>query len=343
MIIEYIQARPWLNVLFVLSVAILAALCIGVGLNLFLIPGNIFSSGTSGVAQIINYFAPNIPVIGQFLTVGNLFFIFNAPLVVLSWVKLGRQFTILTLLVVFLSTIATNMIPVTTVSENPLLNAIIGGVICGVGSGVSIKYGMSCGGLDIITLVMARMADMNVAFIGFVINFLIIIASGILYDWEYALYTLISIYALAKTIDGIHTNEQRITAFVVTNNTDDVVNAIYKSIVRGVTILEGQGGYSRDKREVLMVVINRYEMFALQQAVRTSDPAAFINFVRSTKVMGHFFSHDQQVAMKKQVQVVEDQTNSSVSSSGTDHGFFQLPLEFDQLYEQVDEDEELDS
>ncbi|MGF3066117.1 YitT family protein [Facklamia sp. P12945] len=335
MIIEYIQQRPWLNFLFELTVALTAALCIGIGLKLFLMPGNIFSSGTSGLAQILNYFAVNIPVIGPYMTVGNIYFLFNIPIIILSWVKLGKQFTIWTLIVVFVSSLATNMIPLTVISSNPLLNAIIGGVICGIGSGITIKYGMSCGGLDIITLVISRATDMNVAFIGFAINSLIILASGLLYDWEFALYTLISIYALAKTIDAIHTNEQRLTALVVTNNTDEVVNAIYKSIVRGVTILEGQGGYSRDKRDVLMVVLNRYEMFPLEQAIRQTDPKAFINFIRSNKVVGHFFSRDQQKAMRKQVQV-----DRPLEEESEDFSFFNLPMEFDQLYDGIEHEDD---
>ncbi len=335
---EYIQERPLVHFIFQLVVALVAAICIGVGLNFFLIPGDIFSSGTSGVAQIINFFADQIPYIGSFLTVGNLFFILNVPIIILSWMKLGRRFTLLTIVVVVLSTFATNLIPVLEITDNPLMNAIMGGVICGIGSGITIKFGMSCGGLDVVSLVLARINGSNVGALGFALNLLIILASGVLFDWEYALYTLISIYVLAKAIDGIHTSEQRHTAFIVTSQTDEVINAIFKAIVRGVTILEGQGGYRRDKRDVLMVVINRYEMYALQQAVKSVDELAFINFMPSTRVVGHFFSRDQQKAMKKQIKVVTDQEPIQ-DQPDKDQALWSGPMDFDQLYEQLtDED-----
>lgn len=332
MFIDYIQKRPVLNFAFQIFIAIVAALSTAVGLNLFLVPGDIFSSGTTGIAQIINYFSDQIPVLGPLLTIGNLFLILNIPIIILSWVKLGKHFTVMTLLVVVLSMLATNAIPVIEVSANPLLNAIMGGAIAGIASGITIKYGMSCGGLDIISLVLSRITGSNVGSLGFAINLLIILASGLLFDWEYALYTLISIYVLSKTIDGIHTSEHRLTAFIVTNQTDDVVNAIYKSIVRGVTILQGQGGYSRDKRDVLMVVINRYEMFSLQNAVKQADDNAFVNIIHSTKVVGHFFTRDQQKAMKWQVKKVEKEQQQD---SDDNEGILTSNLDFDQLYEQV--------
>lgn len=336
---EYIQERPLLNFVFQLLVALTAAICIGVGLNFFLIPGNIFSAGTSGVAQIINFFADQIPYIGPFLSVGNLFFILNVPIIILSWLRLGRRFTLLTIVVVLLSSFATNLIPILEITDNPLMNAIMGGVICGIGSGITIKFGMSCGGLDVVSLVIARINGANVGALGFALNLLIIIASGILFDWEYALYTLISIFVLAKAIDAIHTSEQRHTAFVVTSQTDEVINAIFKAIVRGVTILEGQGGYRRDKRDVLMVVINRYEMYALQQAIKSVDELAFINIVPSTRVLGHFFSRDQQKAMKKQVKVGTDQASNQVQED-KDQDFWSAPMDFDQLYEQLSDDQD---
>lgn len=330
---QYIQDRPLVRILFQVLIANMAAFLIAMGLNFFLIPGDIFSSGTSGIAQIINYFAPVIPVIGPFLTVGNLVFILNVPLLFLSWFKIGRDFTLLSLLVVFLSTVFTNIVPVIQVSTNPLLNGIMGGVICGLGSAVAIKFGLSCGGLDIVSLVLARVVNVNIGILGFAINSLIIFASGVLFEWENALYTLISIYVLANTIDSIHTSEQRLTALVVTNKMDEVVNAIYKSIVRGVTILDGQGGYLRDKRSVVMVVINRYELYALQQAVKHADDRAFINIVPSIKVVGHFFSRDQQRAMKKQVQTTQPLSDSLMDNSHN----YSYGLEFDQLYENVDD------
>lgn len=312
---HYIEDRPGLNFAFQLLIGLLCAVSIAIALNLFLIPGDLFASGITGIAQIIDYFTSRMPALGSFFTVGNIYFMLNIPIIILAWIRLGKYFTLMTLYTVILTTVFTNLVPVYTVSTNPLLNAIMGGVINGVGSGIAIKYGISAGGLDIVTLIVSRATGLNVGSISFAINFFIISAAGMIFDWENALFTLISIYVLSRMVDTIHTNEQRLTAFIVTTETDDVVNAIYKAIVRGVTILEGKGGYSRDRRDVLMVVLNRYEMYALQKAVRSVDSNAFVNIIHSTKVSGQFYSRQEQQMMRKQVKV-HDQEEQKKDLSG---------------------------
>lgn len=304
MINRFISERPWANLALQLIVVVFSGLCIGVSLNVFLIPGNIYSGGVTGVAQLITYFT-NQTALASILTMGNLFFILNIPLLILSYFKLGRSFTVMTLLVVAASSVATNVIPTIGISENPLLNAITGGVISGLAGGLTIKVGMSGGGLDIITIVLSKMFSMNVGVMSFTINLFIIAAAGMLFGWEYALYTLISFYVVSRMMDAIHTNEQRLTVFVVTNKAEEVTNSIFTRIVRGVTVLEGQGGFSKDKRDVLMIVINRYEMHDLQIAIAEADTDAFINIIQSTKVSGRFLTRDQQKAMRKEVKETE--------------------------------------
>lgn len=315
---HYLQDRPGLNFAFQLFVGTLCAVSIAIALNIFLIPGDLFASGVTGIAQIIEFFTTRVPGLGSFFTVGTIYLILNLPIVILSWIRLGRYFTLMTLLIVVLTSLFTNWVPVYMVSTNPLLNAIMGGVINGFGSGIAIKYGISAGGLDIITLIVSRVTGMNVGSISFAINSLIIAAAGIIFDWENALFTLISIYVLSRMVDTIHTNEQRLTAFIVTKETDEVVNSIYKAIVRGVTILEGKGGYSRDRRDVLMVVLNRYEIFALQQAVRSADDNAFVNIIHSTKVVGQFYTRQEQLSMRKQVNVHDQEEQKEASSTLTE-------------------------
>ena len=155
------------------------------------------------------------------------------------------------------------------------------------------------------------MTGMNVGSLSFIINLFVMAAAGLLFGWEFALYTLISIYVGSRVVDAIHTNEQVLTAFIVTNQTDEVIASIFKRIVRGATILEGQGGYSKDKRDVVMVVVNRYEIHDLQIAVTEADPNAFINMIQSTKVSGRFLSRDQQKSLRKEVALLEQEAETT--------------------------------
>ena len=101
-----------------------------------------------------------------------------------------------------------------------------------------------------------------------------------------------------RMIDAIHTGEQRLTAFIITQHEDAVLESIRVNVIRGVTILDGQGGYSGIKRKILMVVLNRYELYELEYAIRSVDPNAFINVVQSTAVTGAFLNREQQAALR---------------------------------------------
>lgn len=301
---RYLSENPRINLLFLLLVAVISSLLFGIAMNFFLIPGNIFSSGVPGLAQIINYYAKQTALANLFTT-GNLYLLLNVPLIILSYFKLGRQFTIMTLIVVFLSSVSTNIFPLTYVSENPLVNAIIGGTFSGLGAGLTIKYGMSGGGFDILSIYLAKTFGINVGPMTLVVNSVIVIGSGLIYDWETAIFTVITIFVTSRMIDTLHTGEQRLTAFIVTNDSAAVTANIRTRLVRSTTILEARGGYTGDRRDVLMVVINRYELHDLQLAIAESDPEAFVNILQSSKVMGRFLTKEQQAVMRKQNQLAK--------------------------------------
>ena len=290
---------PALNYVFTVLLILFSSLCFGVSLNLFLIPGHIYSGGLIGFAQLVTYALENLLPQPIMVQTGTIYFLMNIPVIILSWVQLGRKFTLLTLVVVAVSSLASNIIPITQISSEPLLNAIVGGVIAGVGIGPLIRYGMSSGGLDMVSMVIHRKTGMNVGSLNFMMNMIIIGFSAAIYSLELALFTLISMFVTSYMINIIHTNEERLTVFIVTSEVNPVVQSIYANLHRGITILDAYGGYSNSTRKVLMVVINRYELFDLEMAVEEVDPKAFVNIIKSIRVNGHFLTRQQQERMDK--------------------------------------------
>lgn len=280
-------------------IIVLASTMFGVAMKMFQIPGNIYAGGVGGIAQLITFYLNNYTPFQNVISTGTLFFLLNVPLIILSYFVLGRKFTFLTLIVVFASSMATNLVPLYKVSDEPLLNAICSGVLAGSAIGLVMKYGMSSGGTDIITMSIARYTGANVGSLSLAFNCIIIAFAIFFYSMEMALFTLISMFVSSRMINVFHTNEQRLTVFVVTKDTQAVTESIYRKVRRGITILEGHGGYSMQKRLVLMVVINRYELFDLRQAVYSEDSTAFINVVRSVSVHGNFLSRLQQEKLLK--------------------------------------------
>lgn len=126
-------------------------------------------------------------------------------------------------------------------------------------------------------------------------NLVIILIAGAFFGWENALYTIISIYAMSRVVDAIHTRHQKLTAFIVTTKADSVIAELGKTLIRGVTIMPAQGAYERRPGAVLMVVISRYELYELEHVVKTVDPQSFVNLVNTIDIEGNFYDETEQL------------------------------------------------
>ena len=265
-------------------VILFGAILLAISLNIFLIPANVFSSGFTGVAQL---FATVLP-----LSTGVLLLLLNLPVAILGWLRIGKAFTIYSSLSVVLTMICLEIIPVIKLSSDLVLNAVFGGVIMAVGTGVTLKFGASTGGLDIIALMLAKRSDRPIGIYFLLINGLIVITAGLLFDWERALYTLVTLYVTSRIIDTIHTRYVKLTAMVVTKKADELKQAIYERITRGITILPAKGGYAGEEKNVLMIVITRYELYALKRIIQEIDSHAFTNIVETAEIYGFFRKDD---------------------------------------------------
>ncbi|MFW8052138.1 YitT family protein [Vagococcus fluvialis] len=283
-------------------IVIFAGLVIAVALNLFLIPANVFSAGVNGMAQLLS--GVLLQSFDITLDTGILIFLMNIPIAILGWIKLGKSATIFSLLTVLSVTVMTLIIPVGQVTDNPLMNGIVGGVLTGVAVGITMKYGFSTGGMDIVSLVLSKTTGRTVGSLMLVINLFIIGTAGFVFNWESALYTIISIFCTTQVVDKIHTSHQKVTAFIITSKQEEVIHSIQTEILRGMTLLPGTGVYSRKETSVIMIVVTKYELYALEQAVYLADQNAFINIMPTQTVLGAFWNEDQQKQMKQMIKEI---------------------------------------
>lgn len=226
--------------------------------------------------------------------------ILNLPLIYLAWRKLGRQFTLYTMLNTAIISGLVIVLPVHTLTTNPLMNAIFGGVLTGVGVGIALRFGFSTGGFDILSMYLAKTTRYSVGVLMFAVNFGIVMVAGLGIQWESALYTIISIYCMTRVVDTIHTANQKLTAFIVTEHQDEVIAAVSERLIRGITVMNSQGGFMRRDNNTLMIVVSRYELYDLTEATHAADPLAFIDIVATVDVFGEFLSPDQQ-QLKRQL------------------------------------------
>ncbi|MGM9902525.1 MAG: YitT family protein [Enterococcus sp.] len=273
-------------------VILLTGLSAAVALNYFLIPANVFSAGMNGIAQII------ASLLYEWFHIkadtGTFIFLLNIPVFVLGFLKVGKRATLLSFVNVVCVSLMTTILPTGQVTDNILMNALVGGVLLGVGVGISLKMGFTTGGMDIISLVLSQTTGKTVGNYMLILNGIIVIAAGFLFNWESALYTIISIYAMTQVIDAIHTSHQKVTAMIVTVKPEEVTTAISQRMVRGMTLLPSVGGYSKQEGKMIMMVITRYEMYDLDQIVHEIDEDAFINILPTHSVFGRFANENEQ-------------------------------------------------
>lgn len=286
----------WIELAKKIFFIVFAAITSAIALNNFLIPANIYAAGINGISQLLSDILNSSS--GIIIDTGILILLFNIPIAVLGWFKVGRDFTLYSFMTSILISFFTILLPINPLTADPMMNALFGGIISGTGIGFALKYGFSTGGMDIISMVLAKTTGKSIGTLTFAMNLLIVSSAGFLYGWEYALYTLVSIYVMTKMIDTIHTSHQKVTAMIVTNEPDALTKEIHEKLIRGITIIPAKGAYSGTDRSILMVVITRYEMYDLEQAVREADASAFVNFMETNKVLGEFWSTDQQKESK---------------------------------------------
>jgi uncharacterized membrane-anchored protein YitT (DUF2179 family) len=265
----------------------LGALLQALALRLFLIPARLASGGISGLAQIINYYM-GWPV-GMMILIGNI------PLFFLGWRFLGgRRFAMRTafavLAVSFLTDFLVLFLPENGLTNDMVLNVLYGAIISGVGYGLVYRGQATSGGSDILARMLNSWRGISITQSYLLTDALIIFLAGLSFSWENALYALVMLYisgiAAETTMEGANVVR---TAMIITNNPDPVVQDILESMERGVTILEGKGGYTGVERTILYCVVTRSEIAQIKALVKEADPQAFIVIGQANEVLGEGF------------------------------------------------------
>lgn len=274
--IDFLRSYIFMEKLIVIA----GSLIVAFAFNFFLVPYAILSSGISGIAILLGLITP--------LNTGLLNLVLNLPLVILGYYKLGKTITISTLICVVSLSVFLYLLPVVEVTENILLSTVFGGVIAGIGAGLILKYSGTSGGLDIIAIMISKTSNVSIGLLLTCMNGIIVFVSGAVFNWDIALYTLLSIYLTGKMIDTIFTNHVKLTMQIVTSKGDLIREDLLNSIYRGITISEGYGGYTQEKKQILMMVVTRYETMQIKKIVRNHDEKAFINIFETVEVDGEF-------------------------------------------------------
>ncbi len=275
-------AESWKRIAANIFLLTVGNLVYAVGINSIIIPQHFLSGGVMGAALIAHYFLP-------LLNTGYAYFFLNVPLFLLGLVSISRKFIIYSAYgMLSLSAMTVFVQPGVVVIANPILAAILGGIVCGVGAGIALRSQGSSGGLDILAVYLNKKFGLRIGSTTTSVSVLVLVAGALFLNFEAALYTLVYVFTLGKVLDSILTGfNQRKLVFVISNCHREIAEQIMTKLTRGVTYLEGWGGYSGDEKKVILSIITLTELSKLKQMVFDIDPAAFVVVNDTLEVLGY--------------------------------------------------------
>ncbi|QIL45860.1 YitT family protein [Vagococcus coleopterorum] len=271
-----------------LFLAALNGLFVAVGINFFLLPHSIYSNGITAVGQVINAYTDHF-LNFEIMSIGTWVFVLSVPLILLSWFKLGKNFTVLSLVSVFSTMVVMNWVPVIKVSGNPLLSAAVGGAVMGYGAALCYKYGFSPGGLDILIAWIKKATGKNVGAISLVINAIVYTLAAVLDGFDILLYSLVTLYVMTMVMDKFYTQQQLAETTIFTKHPENVETILTEKFPRGATVMDkAYGMYTKENVVVYTVVSTQYELSELYKLIDECDKAAFVRTNLIYKVKGNF-------------------------------------------------------
>lgn len=255
-------------------------------INLFLVPHHLLSGGVSGLA-IIFYYLFKLPI-------GMQIFVMNIPLLYAAYRLLGKDYTIITIygtLVFSFAVDALKFLSAMAPIDDPMLSAITGGIVSGIGSGLIFRVNGSAGGLDIVAGIIKKYYSFNLGVVGFAVNCLIMLLSAMLFGLKLAILTLISMFVSANLTDKVVAGfNHKKTIFIVSYKWDEIAASILKEVGRGATILHGEGAFTRQDKRVIFVVVSLTQISQIKMVVQDIDPQAFMIVSDAAEVMGRGFT-----------------------------------------------------
>ena len=282
----------------------LGVIAYALGWSIFLLPNNLIGGGVSGFASIL-YYATGMPM-------GVTYFILNVLLLIVGTKILGTGFGGKTIYAIFMTSLMLSVMPKVipadfihefALSNGKLICAFLGGIIAGFGIGLSISQGGSTGGTDIVALVWCRFHSASPGRVILIIDVVIILSSLLFPSYTetgellpfteklaVVVYGLIQVTVSGYAIDlYLSGSKQSVQAFIFTKKVSEMADAIAFDMKRGVTVIPAKGWYSKEEKNVLMVVTRKTDLNLLLRYVKTIDPDAFLSVSSVMGVYGQGF------------------------------------------------------
>ena len=280
-------ATPAMIVKRVLLIVIGSAI-MAVNLNSFVHAGGLFPGGFSGLTILIQEIAAKYAGLTLSYAVVNI--LLNAPLVAVSFLYIGRKFTILSLLSVVLTGVFTDLIPSIDLTNDILLLSIFGGGINAIAVTFCLKAGACSGGTDFVSILVSQKYGIDAWNYIFCFNVALLMLAGYLFGWDRALYSILFQFASTQALNSLYRRYKKVTLLVITNDPQTVYTLINEETHHDATVFTGTGAYTGSEKNLVYSVVGGDEVQKIVPKIKKEEPKAFINVIRSNQILGTFYS-----------------------------------------------------
>ncbi len=258
-----------------------------ISVSVFLAPNKIAAGGVSGLATVVHYMTG--------WPIGVVTLVLNIPLFIMAMRIMGSDFGIKT---VFSTLLYSYFIDITSflppLTEQPVLSAVYGGVLAGLGMGLVFIKGATTGGVDVAaSVVNKRFSHISVGNIIVIMDLIVVIIAGAVFkNYELSLYAIGSIYVSTRMIDGmVEGLDYAKAVYIISNKPEEISEVILSQLKKGITALSGKGMYTGEKKDVLLCVVRRAQITQLKKIVSSTDEEAFMLVTDVREVLGKGFKY----------------------------------------------------
>ena len=275
------------TVLFEYIQIIFGAALVGLAFNIFLLPSRLAAGGVSGISTILYELFQFNPAYVQWLI--------NIPLLILGVLLVGKEFSMKTFVGTFFVPFVIWLTTDIKLSvDNPLLSAIYGGIMLGVGLGIVYRANGSTGGTALIAQLVKKYTGLSSGFSQLLVDGLVVVTSAFVFNFELALYAMIAIYVTSKVIDFVQLQTSPTKLVLIITDKEEKVQSIIKNdINRGLTKIKTIGGYSNQEKTMILCVVEQSEAVYFKKLLQTQEPTSFVIFLNASEILGRGFSRAQ--------------------------------------------------
>lgn len=276
--------------LFSLLMVLVGNVLYALSIKLFVLPANLMSCGTTGIALVVNHLT-GIPLSG-------FIFVFNVAMLILGWWILGRQFAMTTIFSSLFYPVAlealNRSLGAVRLTDNILLNVIFAGIGLGISLGIVLRAGASTGGMDIPPLILKKFFHIPVSFSLWFFDFCILLSQMFFHSAEDLLHGILLIIVISIALNKVMLlGTSRTEVKIISRKAPQIRQAILSQVDRGLTILHGEGGYLRQSTEVILSIVSNHELPRIETLAREIDPECFMIISRVSEVWGRGFSYSK--------------------------------------------------